>query len=94
MIKKYFCYCTDHGFETFNTEDEAKKSAQESIDVFRDYAKDGWDENVDQICWGEIKQQTVIIDKKTIEEAAKDKLINSKTIASCWIDYGLVDIKE
>lgn len=59
-MDKFFCYCPDAGFDTFETEKEAKESAETSIDWYRDNAEEGWNEEVNQVCWGEIKQQASI----------------------------------
>ena len=55
----YFSYCPECGFETHNTLEEAKAAAEERLDFFRDYAADGWNEGVGQVCWGEVKEIAV-----------------------------------
>ena len=65
-MNKFFCYCPDAGFDTFDTEKEAKDSAETSIDCHRDNADEGWDEEVSQICWGEIKQKSTICDVRPV----------------------------
>ncbi len=92
---KHFSYCPESGFETHITETLAKECAEESINYFRDHADEGWDEAVNQVCWGEIKQETVMTDKKTIKEAEEDLgLIFDTANVSGYADYGLVDFKE
>ncbi|NHR05762.1 hypothetical protein HA052_11180 [Chromobacterium haemolyticum] len=54
----YFAYDPDTGFEQFNTEAEAMSFAQESIDAYRDAAGDGWDEGVENVCWGVVHGTT------------------------------------
>ncbi|CAH9013455.1 conserved hypothetical protein [Vibrio phage 424E50-1] len=92
---KYFSYCPETGFETYVTAKEAETSANEAIDYFRDHADEGWDESVNQVCWGEIKQETVITDEKSIKEAEEDLglTFNHPEVIG-YVDYGLVDFKE
>lgn len=50
--RQFFAYDDEVGFERFNTEAEAKKSVQESIDEYRAIAAEGWPEEVENLCWG------------------------------------------
>ena len=56
---RYFAYSHDTGFERYETADEARKAAEESLRGYREAADDGWDEEVTGVCWGEIKQEIV-----------------------------------
>lgn len=56
---RYFAYSHETGFDTYETADEAKKAAEESLQAYRDVADDGWDDEVTGVCWGEIKQEAV-----------------------------------
>ncbi len=47
---------TGDGVEYYHTEQDAIKSAQEWIDEYRTLPE--WDEAVDRVCWGEVRQQT------------------------------------
>lgn len=69
---KYFSYSDDQGFETFTTAEEAKESAQDALDHYQDNASEGWDIEVENIYWGEIKQTTKEINVRTVEEAAEE----------------------
>lgn len=60
----FFSYDPDTGFELHATAEEAKKNADEAIDYYRGYSSEGWDEQVDQVCWGQITQETVMVDKR------------------------------
>lgn len=64
MMKRYFAYDPDMGFETFATEQEAINFANEVIDDYRDAADEGWDDLVEQVCWGEVKQVAIMDSKK------------------------------
>ena len=54
----YFAYDPDVGFEQFNTEAEAIVFAQAAIDAYREVAGDGWDEDVENVCWGVVHGTT------------------------------------
>lgn len=92
MNYKYFGYCPDAGFELFLTEKEAKQYAQDAVDWFRDEALEGWSEEVTNVCWGELKQETVITDRKTIKEAEEELGLSLPAYVSGYVDYGLKDI--
>ncbi|MCG9078965.1 hypothetical protein [Laribacter hongkongensis] len=51
-LLRFFAYDDEVGFERFNTEAEAKKFVQESIDEYRAIAAEGWPEEVENLCWG------------------------------------------
>jgi hypothetical protein len=57
MIKKYFSYSPNYGFEVHKTIEDAVLSAQEAISGYAEKApeEDGeWDEEVESICYGEV----------------------------------------
>ncbi len=56
---RYFCYCPVEGFGTYETEKEAKDAAIESLKEQSDNASEGWDPDVESICWGELSQHIV-----------------------------------
>ena len=60
--RKFFMYSDDSGFETFETQEEAVKAAQEMIDACREDAYDGWPEEADTIRWGVVIQQSTETD--------------------------------
>jgi len=85
MIKyRYFMYDPESGFETYATEQEAKDAAADAINYYRGEACDGWPDEVEQVCWGEIKQDTHQVGLREREEGDK---------GSCEMicDYQLVD---
>lgn len=92
MKYRYFAYCPDAGFETFETEQEAINFAEEAINDFRDHADEGWDENVANVCWGKLEQHTTIVETKTVEEAEAEG-IRVCDNAAAVVDYGLVDVE-
>ncbi|PHS02438.1 MAG: hypothetical protein COA78_21190 [Blastopirellula sp.] len=83
-MDKFFCYCPDAGFDTFETEKEAKESAETSIDWYRDNADEGWDDAVNQVCWGEIKQHASICN---VRPSTEDDCVSADCDTIC--DYQL-----
>ena len=62
MTRKYFVYSPDNGFETFDTAAEAEAVAEDLISAYREDAyEDGWDEDVESVCWGEVSQKAVMV---------------------------------
>ena len=59
MRNKYFTYHWDSGFETWQTEDEAKSHADKMLSEEIDW-EDGVMDEAEKIYWGEIKQQALI----------------------------------
>lgn len=62
VADKFFAYDENVGFDLFDTADEAKKYAQESIDEYRAEAGDGWADEVEHVCWGIVLVTTQEID--------------------------------
>lgn len=58
---KFFSYDPDDGFKLHATEDEAKTRAQSAIDLYRDDAAEEWAEAVEDVCWGNVRQNVVEI---------------------------------
>ena len=77
---KFFSYDPEDSFQLHATEDEAKTRAQNAIDLYRDDASDGWAEEVDEVCWGELRQSAMEIEIEPV---------NNHDIESC--DYKLAD---
>ncbi|XKM12703.1 hypothetical protein RCS94_06650 [Orbaceae bacterium ac157xtp] len=66
MSYKYFSYDPDDwGFELHETAEQAKARANKSIP---DYLDDGWDDSVEQVCWGEIKEIATKINIEHVDE--------------------------
>lgn len=74
---KYFSYSVDQGFETFTTPQEARKCAESAIEYYQDNASEGWCEEVEQICWGEINQTTKEVNIRTAQEAEEEGIYTS-----------------
>lgn len=84
---RFFAYDPETGFETFDTVEKAIAHAEECIQWYRDEAAEGWGEQVDQVCWGEIKGETVQVDRR---EASKDEADRF----DYWCDYALKDVTD
>lgn len=62
MKYPFFSYDPEDGFDIHKTKEEAIAACNLAIDGYRDIAGDGWDECVELICWGEIKQRATVCD--------------------------------
>lgn len=82
---KFFMYDPESGFETYETEQQAKDAAEDAISWYRGESIDGWPDEVAQVCWGEIKQESQQVGLRPREEGDK---------GSCEMicDYQLNDI--
>ncbi|CAI0823937.1 hypothetical protein [Serratia entomophila] len=54
----FFAYDPDNGFEEFKTKEEAIAAAESYIDYYRGEACDGWPDEVAQVSWGIIMQES------------------------------------
>ena len=71
----WFSYDPGNGFEWHATEVQAKDAAENALGYYRDEAVEGWDEEVDQVCWGRIigqVQETSRIKKPPKEQIDED----------------------
>ncbi len=53
----YFSYDHEDGIGFHETAEEAKARALKSFGYDEDAAPDGWNEEVENICWGEVRQK-------------------------------------
>lgn len=83
---RFFAYDPETGFETFETADQAKKHAEECIQCYRDEAGEGWDEQTDQVCWGEVKGKAV-----QVNQSEPSNIDNG---FDYYCDYSLLDITD
>lgn len=81
-VPRFFMYSPEAGFEWHPTAESAKAAANAEIDAYRDEAGDGWDEAVERVCWGDIRQDARIVSD-----------VPAPPGSSCdrMIDYALVD---
>ena len=89
VAHEFFAYDSECGFETFKTEAEAKKYAQESIDAYREEASEGWSEAVENICWG-------VVLGTTREVELPDEYSGGNGLADSMkpVDYVLTDAAQ
>ena len=84
----YFSYDPEgEGLQFHDTETEAKAAAEAALQEERDCAPEGWGENVEYICWGEVKQ----IVKETLcrPATAEDGMA---TGIDTYVEYELLDV--
>lgn len=79
-MPKYFSYSPDDGFITFDTEEEAKSSAEAYIQCFRDECSDGWSEEVMRVSWGSVSEYTTEVSREPAPEGSE---------FDYYVDYGL-----
>jgi len=58
---RFFVHDPECGDEFFDTAEEAKAHAESLLDEYRDGSGDGWNEIVTNICWGEVREQCVLM---------------------------------
>ena len=88
-MKKYFSYDPESGFELHATAEEAKNYAEKNLEFERDVAVEGWSDYVDQICWGELRQHTIVTMSRPRTE--EDTFVSPA--CDTIIEYGLVDVE-
>lgn len=86
MNDKYFTYDPDQGFETHPTADEAKQSAEDCLDYYRDNAGDGWGEDVQNVCWGVLSEHSV--------EIGTGQMVDFEGENVEAVDFKLVDLQQ
>lgn len=79
-MERYFSY-TFNSLVLHETAEEARQTAEEDLQWQRDRADDGWDDEVELICWGEVRQQVTMISTQPTPNGRFDSLD----------EYGLVD---
>ncbi|HEJ8006390.1 TPA: hypothetical protein SMI33_001027 [Serratia marcescens] len=81
----FFAYDPGNGFEEFKTKDEAIAAAESYIDYYRGEACDGWPDEVAQVSWGIIMQESTRVNERPrTEDDSCDP--NIKTVC----DYALL----
>lgn len=86
-MKRFFSFDPEGDFELHDTAEQAQAAAQSSLDQYRDEAPDGWNENVDRVCWGEIREQVVETMRRPYDPK-QDFFMDPE--CECVVDYGLV----
>lgn len=81
----FFAYDPDNGFEQFKTKDEAIAAAESYIDYYRGEACDGWPDEVAQVSWGVIMQEST-----RVNERPRTKDDNCDPAIETVCDYALL----
>lgn len=81
----FFAYDPDNGFEEFKTKDEAIAAAESYIDYYRGEACDGWPDEVAQVSWGIIMQEST-----RVNERPRDKDDSCDPAIETVCDYTLL----
>jgi hypothetical protein len=56
-MTQFYSYDPEEGFEIHDTAEQAKAAAQALMQIYEDCApSDGWHEDQEALCWGELKQ--------------------------------------
>lgn len=72
----WFSYDPGDGFEMHDTEAAARERAEKALEYYKDEAAgDGWDEEVEQVCWGKCAQKVELLWRK--DRPPKDQLDES-----------------
>lgn len=84
---KYFVYNPDiDGMQFYDTEKKAVDACDWIIGHYRDEAHEGWDEQVENTCWGEVKQKAEMF-------GLRDATEEDSTDCETWCDYKLEDVE-
>ena len=63
---KYFSYSPDKGVSFHKSAATARKAAQRAIEEYGDDAnEEGWPEDTEEICWGELRQRAAQTNVRT-----------------------------
>lgn len=91
----YYSYDPDYGYELHSTKEDAVAAAESAISRYRDYAVDGWCDNVDLVEWGEIitlaQAARTNVHLPTEDDSDEKGHMAFKNNWECWCDYDLVD---
>ena len=90
-MKRFFSYDPNDRIRFHATAEEAKAEAEYALELYREEAGDGWDENVDEIMWGEIKELVQETSRRPYDPK-KDGHIDS-TLCDEVVEYDLKAIE-
>lgn len=90
-MDKFFSYCPQCQFEFHETEEEAKRYADEHLEHFREEAPDGWSDEVWAVCWGEIKASAQETERRPYNP---DTDFGIDSDCECVVDYGILPIES
>lgn len=84
-------------YDTHPTAEEARAVAQRALESYADSASDGWDDAVERVLWGEVRQHVVEVSRVTLAqaEADGDEAVADRMRGEGWdsiVEYDLVDV--
>lgn len=82
----------DGQFETFKTAAEARAQAEKYLDWCRETAPEGWPEETNQICWGEILGEAEVIERRPVTDEDRNRFGIDAGIDD-FIDYAVTEPK-
>jgi len=62
----YFAAAPDYGWDMFKNKEDAIAMCQAEIDAYRDCRDDGWDDDVQRVCWGVVLQKAEGFDQQGV----------------------------
>lgn len=81
----FFSYDPEEGFAFHADEASARARAAQALELARlDAAEDGWHDEADEICWGEVRQKAKLV----VEDDAPDEGLVYESEA----EYELTDV--
>ncbi|WP_145586564.1 hypothetical protein [Yersinia kristensenii] len=78
----YFAAAPDYGWDMFNNKEDAIATCQAEIDAYRECRNDGWDDDVQRVCWGVVIQKAEGFDHQGVHTSS-----SHHTYQTC--DYSL-----
>ena len=84
-MPKFFAFDDETGFDIYDTAAEAKQAAQQSINEWRDACDPNWPEQVQNVCWGEIIEESTEEETGQVQSEAQG--------GQDIVDYNLTKIK-
>ena len=84
---KFFSFDPCDDLVLHDTAETACAAAQQSIDLYREYAAEGWDEEVERVCWGMILGQA--LETKLSEDLPPDAFAAGVAGSLPPVDYVL-----
>ncbi len=80
-MSRFFSYAPDVGFTLHKTAEEARIEAVVALNYERELvaAEESWSDEVTMICWGQVREQVRLTERKPSDDPRFDELL----------DYGL-----
>jgi len=84
----WFSYDPGDGLQMHDNEADARSRAEEAFEFYKSESIEGWDEEVEQVCWGKCSQKVEMLWNK--ERPPEDRLDESNCDKDglCWAEWG------